>query len=503
MKKRVLELTLRMADGTATEAEVRELERLIEGDRQARRLHLEMMEIEAALRTAQLEQDDRPSLTGERTVQAVMENVRLASLPRPRRARQMGSRPIWIAAGVVAAAAAVALFLMPSGAQKRRAAPGAVGAGAPGTFARSRPQRADPHAVAAAGAAGWAAAPMRVRSMGPADVSRLELEGGVSLEVRGPGLVRALERPASGAGVSRLVVGDGTFSIEGTRAVLPQVQVVSPHAEVVVRARKALIAVAGDTTRIDMHDGTAVVRRLRDGASLDLGARQSVAVAADEPLVASRLRGLLYVQGRSLRRYPTDFLDGALVRHLEGLGFAVEVADEAELEVTQLVSKALVMISPSTSSTLADRLEELGLGSAGVPVVCSQPALFADLDLTDPMDGGGSFAGNATRLEIVTPAHPLSAGLTGPVQVTRAPGNIGWGRPGPDAVRVASFPDLRKSTQATIFAYERGAPMIGPAHAPARRVGFFIHPDIGPYITEAGWALLDAAVRWAADDESL
>jgi hypothetical protein len=27
-----------------------------------------------------------------------------------------------------------------------------------------------------------------------------------------------------------------------------------------------------------------------------------------------------------------------------------------------------------------------------------------------------------------------------------------------------------------------------------------MHPDLAPYVTDAGWALLDAAVRWATAD---
>ena len=56
--KRVIDLTLRLADGTATEAECRELERLVESDRRARRLHLEMMEVEATLRAARADSDE-------------------------------------------------------------------------------------------------------------------------------------------------------------------------------------------------------------------------------------------------------------------------------------------------------------------------------------------------------------------------------------------------------------------------------------------------------------
>jgi hypothetical protein len=47
-----------------------------------------------------------------------------------------------------------------------------------------------------------------------------------------------------------------------------------------------------------------------------------------------------------------------------------------------------------------------------------------------------------------------------------------------------------------IFGYETGATMPG-AVAPARRVGFFLEDLTAGSLTPAGWALFDAAVRWA------
>jgi hypothetical protein len=498
--KRVLELTLRLADGTATEAECRELEKLVESDRHARRLYLEMMEIEAALRssTAAVDMD---SLAEERTVHGVLASIRLSSLSRRSPPRRMGSRPIWIAAGLVAVVATVAVLLMPAMLRKR--APASGGAQ---VFARSRPARLDPLPLRPlAGAGAWTAAPMRVRPLGPAALSRLELDEGVVLEVRGQGLVRGIERAAAGDGVGRIAVGEGTFAVEGTNPGLPAVLVVTPHAEVVTRAQRTLVVVSGDGTRVDLHDGTAAVKRLRDGAAVALTARQGLMVTGeprDEPRSARPLPAVLFIKGQQSGRHPTDFLDGNLVRHIEGLGFAVEVVDEVELTAGHLGGKALMMISPSASEPMVDRIEELGLASWRMPIVCSRPSLFGSLDMTTPGAREAGFATNATRVEILAPSHALSGGYTGPVQVTLAPGRIGWAQPGPGADRIASFPDARKSDQASIFAYERGVPMVGNAQAPARRVGFFLHPDVGPYITDAGWALLDAAIRWAADDQS-
>jgi ferric-dicitrate binding protein FerR (iron transport regulator) len=490
--KRVVDLTLKLADGTATEAEVRELERLCESDRRARRLHLEMMEIEASLRASQADTSaaDR-SLEEERTVNAVLAGVRLIPPPRPELSR-FAARPVWAVVALAGLAASVGVLIGPRVSGKRRA-----GATAPLAFGRSRAPREVGPLVPAPRPAGWSSAPVRI---GPADalgVSRLELDDGLALEIRGRTVVRAIE--VAGNGTRRVLVGDGVVAIEATTDARGALSVVTPHAEVAVRARKALIAVEPAATRIDVHEGTASVKR-PDGHRLELGPRQSALVSAEEGLSSAPLPALLFVKGESTGRHPADLMDGALVRHLEGLGFVVEAVDEGELQAGHIEGKALVVISPSTSEILGARIEDLSLAAAEVPVLCSRPHLYAELSMTPPGQEG-HFTSNATRLEVVAPRHPIAAGLTGPLQVTRAPGTLGWGQPGPGAVRVATFPDKNKRDLAVIFAYERGAPMAGSVtRAPARRVGFFMHPDLAPYLTDSGWALLDAAVRWAADE---
>src|SRR5689334_1790426 len=111
--KRVIDLTLKVADGTASDAELRELERLCESDRRARRMHLEMMEVEASLRAAQVDAPtaDR-SLEEERTVNAVMAGVRLLRPPRPE-APRFAARPIWAAVAMAGLAASALLLIVP------------------------------------------------------------------------------------------------------------------------------------------------------------------------------------------------------------------------------------------------------------------------------------------------------------------------------------------------------------------------------------------------------
>jgi hypothetical protein len=487
--KRVIDLTLKLADGTATDTEVRELERLCESDRRARNLHLEMMEIEATLRVsrADVPTADR-SLEEERTVNAVLAGVRLVPPPRPELPR-FAARPLWAGVALFGVAASALLLAWPRVGARRRAP------AAPSVFGRSRPLPGAPLASAFR-ASGWSPAPVRVRPADALGVSRLELDDGLALEIRGRAVVRAIE--VSSEGAHRVTVEAGTIAVQGSGAA--SLAVLTPHAQVELAAHTALVAVDSDWTRIDLHEGSGELRRADGHHLATLGSRQTATVTADDEAAVTALPAVLFVKGDGVGRHPADLMDGALVRHLQGLGFAVDAVDEGEVQAGLVEGKALVVISPSTSEVLASRIDELGLANTEVPVLCSRPQLYAELSMVPPGQEG-HFTSNATRLEVVTPGHPLAGGLSGPLQVTRAPGTLGWGQPGPGAVRVASFPDQGKKDRATIFAYDRGAPLVGPVvRAPARRVGFFLHPDLAPYLTESGWALLDAAVRWAADE---
>jgi hypothetical protein len=100
-----------------------------------------------------------------------------------------------------------------------------------------------------------------------------------------------------------------------------------------------------------------------------------------------------------------------------------------------------------------------------------------------------------TTLNVVEPAHPLAAGLSGLVTVTRAARTISFGVPNANAVAVAR--PNGSATRAVIFGYERGAVMPGRT-APGRRVGFFFENTTANALTGAGWSLFDAAVRWVS-----
>jgi hypothetical protein len=485
--KRVIDLTLKIVDGTASEAECRELERLTESDRRARNLHLELMEIEASLRTCAVEDEADRSLTEERTVQAVLAGVQRAWLARPAGPR-FAARPIWAVLALAGAAVAAGIVLWPHAGVRRR-----TSASSPFAFARSRP----PRDTTAVSHSGWVATPMRIRATGIDGGSRLQLDDDLALEVRAGAVVRTVERDPGGT--RRVVVDEGTVGIKVSGDGAGALVLVTPQVQVTTRARRGLLVVSADRTRFDLHEGTASVRRLSDGRTIELEARQGVEVDDEATPLIRPLPAVLLVEGHQWGRHPTDLLDDAMARRVEGLGFVVNAVDEVDLHASQVSDSALIVISPSVSQLMLAKIEELSLAAVDVPILCSRPSLFPALALAPPDQ---EFAGNATRLQILQSKHPLAGGFEGPLQVTRGPGSIGWGRPGPEAIRVAAFPDSHKSDRASIFAYERGAALVGGTQrAQARRVGFFLHPDVAPFLTDSGWALLDAAVRWAAADE--
>jgi hypothetical protein len=76
--------------------------------------------------------------------------------------------------------------------------------------------------------------------------------------------------------------------------------------------------------------------------------------------------------------------------------------------------------------------------------------------------------------------------------------------PGPAAIRIAAVTGF--SHGATIFAYERGAPLADLKPAVDRRVGLYMNENVfderdGVFFTSAGWRLFDAAVSWCAESD--
>jgi glucose/arabinose dehydrogenase len=184
--------------------------------------------------------------------------------------------------------------------------------------------------------------------------------------------------------------------------------------------------------------------------------------------------------------------DAAIKTRLEGVGFVPIVRTGAATTTGDATGRALVVISSSVVPTDVNTK----FRNTVVPVLSCESSVFDDLGMTGP--GPATDFGTATgqrQLAIVTPSHPMAAGRSGTVTVDAWAAPFCWGRPAPSAVVIARLPG--SPTQAGIFAYEKGAAMVGLA-APGRRVGFFLDLGTAISLTPTGWALFDAAVKWAS-----
>jgi len=186
--------------------------------------------------------------------------------------------------------------------------------------------------------------------------------------------------------------------------------------------------------------------------------------------------------------------DAKVQEHLAALGFTVTFADQRD-PVSAADGKDVVVISSGVSAHVLEGKYK----AVPVPIVLWESYVLPHMGMTAKKQEGdfGTKDEKLRYLWLVNAPHPLSAGLpAGMVNVVKKGGPMNWGRPGPGAIVIATFPgELDKSP---LFAYEKGATMDGENLAPARRVMLFLDNTTFPGLNEAGLKLFDAAVLWAA-----
>jgi hypothetical protein len=187
-------------------------------------------------------------------------------------------------------------------------------------------------------------------------------------------------------------------------------------------------------------------------------------------------------------KVPPSSADAAVSQELNLLGFQVVQKTGPSVLSADAVGKAVVVISSTvTSSDVNTKFT-----SAEVPVVCWGQALFRPMGMVRSTGHAGTVSGQ-TSLTITFPGHPLAAGLSGTTAVCSS-STMTWGKPNENALRVARLVGSPKHSG--VFAYDAGTEMPGLI-APARRVGFFFEDATAGAALPNGWALFDAAVRWA------
>jgi RHS repeat-associated protein len=196
--------------------------------------------------------------------------------------------------------------------------------------------------------------------------------------------------------------------------------------------------------------------------------------------------------------------DTALQTRLStNLGYQVTVVTGTAVTAASATGKNLVVISESVTDSLSVTQVGNKLRTVTVPVMVLEPFLFDDMGMTGGTNNTnyGRSAATQTSVAITTAGHAMAAGLTGTVTFASTPAQqIGWGNPPATAEKVASVTGT--ASQATIFGYVTGATMASGS-ATARRVGWFAPAASIPLLTANGWALFDAATRWATVDDAV
>ncbi|MDQ3001517.1 MAG: zinc-dependent metalloprotease [Fibrobacterota bacterium] len=182
--------------------------------------------------------------------------------------------------------------------------------------------------------------------------------------------------------------------------------------------------------------------------------------------------------------------DNAVYSRLQALGYVVTVKSGSASVAADATGKKVIVIS----STIISADVNTKFRASTVPVINWEQALQDDFGMTGTVTGSAGTTPAQTQVQIVS-AHPIAAGLTGTQTVATAAGEFAWGNPASTAVKVGNQPG--DDAKATIYAYEKGAVMVG-LNAPARRVHLFLTDGTGANLSGPGWTLFDNAVKWAA-----
>jgi hypothetical protein len=207
--------------------------------------------------------------------------------------------------------------------------------------------------------------------------------------------------------------------------------------------------------------------------------------------------------------------DQALIRLVEGLGFQVRRANDSQVGGQQTAGSAVVVIAGSAAAgVLMNQFR-----NTAVPLVVMNNLLLDNLAMTAATNNRDFGTAVARQVEISAEPHPITAGLTGRIEVLRANAALPWGAPPAGAKVLASIVQGAGQgggqgggpgggqgggqggggmplQRAALFAYDKGDMMQGQP-APDRRVHVFTGANAAANLTPDGEKLFQNAVLWA------
>ena len=179
---------------------------------------------------------------------------------------------------------------------------------------------------------------------------------------------------------------------------------------------------------------------------------------------------------------------------LTEMGFTVLVIGQDVVTDQDAVGMSLVLISATVSSgSIVTNMPDVA--NTAVPLINWEPFLYDHLGFSE-LDGGEY---NTTKILIVGEGHQMAADLPNDtVIITTVEKAVSYGTPAGDVEIIAV--NATDESQAVLFGYDEGATMY-TGTAPARRVGTFLLNDVADAMTEEGWALVIASIKWAMSYE--
>jgi len=211
---------------------------------------------------------------------------------------------------------------------------------------------------------------------------------------------------------------------------------------------------------------------------------------------------ILFIVNADQASYPNDALIGDF---LESLGHTVTYFGDTENEAdTEAAAAAadLVWISESVgSSEVREEITEIE-----TPIIVGEPYAWDEMGMTH--GAGGTSAVATTDITIVSPGHPMAAGLKGTISVlTDITGSAGtaefaMGDAGDEATVIATASLADGQTYDVLIIYEKGAALAVPPTdgsepvAADIRIGMFFHYFAHDVLNDNAYALIEAAVKY-------
>jgi hypothetical protein len=178
-------------------------------------------------------------------------------------------------------------------------------------------------------------------------------------------------------------------------------------------------------------------------------------------------------------------------------GIEVTVMDSRMAKASVLMDASLIIAGPNNN--YCSDTPDPSLKTLPIPIMVSRDCKTTAFGLGTMLNTQEYITDLPVKITMEKTDHPLAAGLSGVVPVLETRCRLVRGsKLGPGAIKIARAPADAIPPEPEswpIFAYEKGAEMVGGFKAPAKRIGFFWHRPSA--LTPEGKKLFQAAVDWA------